>query len=480
MEEPTKKNARSSVGQLLIEILLLQSVVTVLPSCSLFSDTDEQVDAETQIYPTAGTRINTPNVVLIVVDTLRFDHLGCYGYDVDTSPAIDRFASEAIFFQRAYSTAPWTLPSVASMMTGLYPSALGIEDKRVMLDTGVTTLAELFKKSGYRTGGVISHTFVSGKYGFSQGFDSYNEEESDKGHEYVSSPGVTKHAIDTLKKTNGKPFFLFVHYFDPHSNYNMHSMLNTYPDYNGPLSSSLNARDIMTMVKCGDETDEDKRYLRALYDSEIRFTDHHIGKLLEELKRRGLYENTLVVLTADHGEELAEREDGWVGHTKKITEELIRVPLMIKLPGKSSPRQIWRPVSLIDLTPTIAYYAGLRVPEPPEISGVIIDLERPRLLSRDIFAETDRKRSKKAVITTKWKLVYNTETTVSRLYNLAKDPKTQNSVIRRRQLITNILGKKLNLFVARQKEIKEALKIVNEEANLSPIQVKLLEALGYF
>jgi len=162
------------------------------------------------------------NVVLVVIDTLRRDHLGLHGHARPTSPVLDRFAEGATVFDHAYATAPWTRPSVASMFTGLYPSAHGSMALNNMLPGGVETLAERFARAGYATAGIVSHVIISEKFGFDQGFALWDEEEA-KGHDHLSTPGVTERALKALDALAGEePFFLFIHYFDPHYEYLAH------------------------------------------------------------------------------------------------------------------------------------------------------------------------------------------------------------------------------------------------------------------
>ena len=349
-----------------------------------------------------------PNVVLVVVDTLRADRLGCYGYETDTSPSIDEFARYSHLFEHAYATAPWTTPSVASIFTGRYPSSVGISDREVGLIDELVTLAELFTQRGYLTKGIVSHFFIDERLGFARGFELFNSREAGCGRSYASAPGVTEKAIRFIHRNGDGPFFLFVHYFDPHYDYVMHAVLNTYPEYEGRLlSDDVKISKLRELSKGRELNRRDRRYLEALYDSEVCFTDHNVGLLLDALKQRGLYDDAMIVFTADHGEELGTAPDGWVGHTKRLSQEMIRVPLMIKMPGQKQGRRILAPVSLVDLMPTLARAIGM--PIPAGVQGRPIEIGNEEASARPVFAETRREASLDMVVSGRWKLVYDRE-----------------------------------------------------------------------
>jgi len=422
-----------------------------------------------------------PNVVLIVIDTLRVDHLGTYGSGADTSPAIDRLATESIVFESAYSTAPWTLPSMASIMTGHYPTTTGTAGQDIKLSESFTTLAEVFSAGGYQTAAFVSHIFVGARFGFDQGFGTFNEEEAGRGHSYVSSPGITRRALDWLRnaRNESRPFFLFVHYFDPHYNYIMHPILNTHPEYDGKLLGVESWKVLRAMSRNGEIDDDDKRYLNALYDSEIRFTDHHIGELLEFLRQQGLYDDALVVLTSDHGEELMERRDGWLGHTKRVTQAMIRVPLLWKLPKSEHARRIARDASLVDLAPTLTALAGLGFPRASKMLGRRMLPEEAVDPARGVFSETQRMKDLIAVVTAPFKLVHSRTRRTSRLYDLHSDPEELVNVAAANPGIALRLEAVLETHRARQRAVVSELGIAYEHVELGNATIEALEALGY-
>jgi len=278
-----------------------------------------------------------PNVLFVVVDTLRWDHVGCYGAARKTTPFVDDYAAGATRFDRAYSVAPWTMPSVASMFTGLYPSRHGANSFGLGLTDEVDTLAEILQREGYATQGVISHTAIGARNNFQQGFDVYLESEA-RGHDHLSTDGVTGQAIGKLEglAAGEAPFFLFVHYFDPHYNYKRHPEYGFAADAAGRLDGEQPMRELLRMAP--DMTPDESQFLRDLYDEEVRFTDAGIGRLLERLQVLGLDEDTIVILTADHGEEFLDHGD--LGHTGSLYEELVRVPLILRGPGRTTPGSV--------------------------------------------------------------------------------------------------------------------------------------------
>lgn len=270
------------------------------------------------------------------MDTLGAGHLSSYGYFRKTTPFIDELSRDSVFFKNAISSAPWTTPSLACLFASQYPAALGFEgEEPIELDESFVTLAEVFKHNRYITKGIVSHDFISSKLKFDQGFDSYNQTNA-RGYGYVSSPSVTNLAVSFLNGHKKEKFFLFLHYFDPHFDYILHKEFDYYPEYRGSLQSGEHKDSLL--AKAPTMSADDIKFLNAVYDSEISFTDKYIGRFLKELKRLGLYDSALIIFTADHGEGFVERKDYWIGHTKKLYQELIHVPLIIKLPGNKKRR----------------------------------------------------------------------------------------------------------------------------------------------
>lgn len=429
---------------------------------------------------------NRHNIVIVVVDTLRTDHVGCYGYKRNTTPNIDRLAQEGIMFRRAISSAPWTSPSVGTLLTSQHPCVLGIRDEFEPLDKRFPLISQVLKKHNYTTCGIVSHTLVSARLRFGMGYDYYDEVSS-RVHEGISSPKVTSKAISflrdfSLREDYDRPFFLFVHYFDPHYDYLLHKRYNYYPSYKGKIKSG-NIEELWRMRR--NMSADDIRYLLALYDSEVAFTDEGIGMLLDELKSLGFYDNTMIILTSDHGEEFMER--GWIGHTITLHKELLRVPLIIKIPGCKH-RTIKSQVGLIDIVPTIYQYLGLKIPSGLE--GKALDLNPgAHIESRPIFSETfmsqapDEEDEKpiafRSVTLSDWKLIYDEIRDSKQVYNLSEDPHERNNLfgqnIEQDKKLEVLLMKWIKYTETKQKPRRDR----DNNELFTPEQIERLESLGY-
>ncbi len=288
---------------------------------------------------------NPPNLVLITVDTLRADHLSSYGYHLATSPNIDRLASEGVRFARAYSPIPLTGPSHISLFTSRFPQEHGarINGVAVPEDSKWLFLPQILRKFGYRNAAFVSAwTLTNRLTQLGQWFDIYDQNLTQSHQVFHSSrfaEDVTPPAIGWLRDNRDRPFFLWVHYFDPHAPYHLRAEFAS-PESNGHPDSSADWAN----------KEDQKRIIK--YDSEIGYVDHHIGKLLAELDDLELRDSTIVALTADHGESLGEH--GYVGHGRRLFEGIVHIPLILRYP-KTIPagRVIPRAASLLDLTPTL-------------------------------------------------------------------------------------------------------------------------------
>ena len=430
--------------------------------------------------------VQKPNIILIVVDTLRTDHVGCYGYHRNITPNIDKLAQEGILFRNAISSAPWTAPSVATMLTSQYPCVLGIRNHCVVIDSRFPLISEVLKQHGYATHGIVSHAFLSANLGFAKGYDSYDEGPASS-HGGISSPAVTYKAVSFLQKKHEEPFFLFAHYFDPHYNFRLHGEYNYYPSYKGAVRDNhpiLPLRQIRHSL-----SKDDIKYLLALYDSEIAFTDAHIGQLLDELKKQGLYEDSIIIITSDHGEEFMER--GWIGHSITLYQELIHVPLIMKLP-RCKARIIDSPVGLIDIAPTIYQYMGLKTPDGSE--GKPLDISpHASITTRPIFSETfktallgDRIEkivvpiiAFRSIISGNSKLIYDEKKDLEQIYDLSEDPDERSNLAgqhgTQNKRLKALLSEWIDYVEAKQKRGPTQ----SEKELFTPEQRKQLESLGY-
>ncbi len=305
---------------------------------------------------TAAQAKKPHGIILISLDTLRADHLGTYGYHRDTSPAIDAFAKEGIVFENAAVQSSWTLPSHMSIMTSLYPSFHGVTKKSSRLADNHVTLADLLRKGGYQTAAFTDGGNVGSVFGFNRGFDLYEDE-------WVGIANTIPKVEKWLDEKGSQPFFLFIHCYDIHSPYNpplpYSALFHDFP-YRGNLVPSTPTLLSTAHNKEGASkvTDEDIRHFIALYDGGIRYTDDHIGGFLTYLQEAGLYDDSLIIITSDHGEEFMEH--GAFSHWQLYYRPNLHVPLIMHIPGSSGKEiRIAELVQSIDLLPTILESAGL-------------------------------------------------------------------------------------------------------------------------
>lgn len=343
------------------------------------------------LRPFGRTTQRRPNIVYILIDTLRADHLGYNGYERETSPEIDALARESLVYPYAYSSSSWTAPSVASLMSGLYTSVHGMmpPNSRVKaaqkfsfrLSDEIDLISEVLKRAEYQTAGVSANPWISEQFGYAQGFDYFYS----PGH--LTAGEVNRKAFRVAEKLfdTNKPFFLYLHYFDPHDPYSAPEPFKRH--FSGPIRDT----------RYGPE----EQRLIARYDGEIRYVDSEIGALLRFLKERGLYDDTLIVLTADHGEQFKER--GNIGHGYRLYNEESRVPLLIRLPGASRKERIETPVSLVDVMPTTLNLAGLSATQQIDGLSLLDGVDERR--SRGVLIEVARRFNVKALVREQHKMV---------------------------------------------------------------------------
>jgi len=308
------------------------------------------------------------NVLFILLDTLRADHLGVYGYERDTSPAIDRFAAQGVRYATAVAPSPWTLPSHVSLFTALPPIAHGVLFDPRALDESALCLAEVLRENGYATAGFVGGPFLRSLYGLAQGFDLYDDETVVRplfeSHQGRTSPALVGLATDWLadwsNRSERPPFFLFLHLWDVHYDYTPPAPYDTLfdPDYAGSITAEN--------FELGDHISpemarRDLDHVVALYDGEIRYTDDYVGTLLRVLEERSLADDTLVVFTSDHGEEFFEH--GEKGHRKNLFDETMRIPLLIRYPGRVPAGLVVESLArLEDVPTTLLALAGIDRP----------------------------------------------------------------------------------------------------------------------
>ena len=419
------------------------------------------------------------NLLLIVVDTLRADHLGSYGYERRVSPEIDDLAARGVRFERAYATAPWTQPSVASVLTGLYPASHGADRLLRALPASANTLAERLQRARYATAAVVSHYLLSPRFGFHQGFDTFVHGAA-LGPGRFSTPGVSARGGELLVRLarEKRPFFLFLHYFDPHYSYERHRDAGFASAAGaGRLNGEQSVEELRALDPPPDAAEA--AFVRDLYDEEIRFTDAGIGRVLASLSRLGLADSTVVVLVADHGEEFWER--GWLGHTRTLHDELVRVPLIIRSPG-AEPRTVADPVSLVALAPTLLEllqvegsgfqgrsFASL-------VSGGSGYASEPIYIETEYFApgpQIERPERKHALIEGHLKLIEDRVSGARQLYDLAADPHEQRLLSSRDARLEQQLSEAAARFASQR------LEGAPDPVTPTPKERRMLQILGY-
>lgn len=361
------------------------------------------------------------NVILIVVDTLRADHLSIYGYDRSTSPRLEEWGERAVVFEHAFATSPWTLPSFGSILTGLEPSAHfagsrsgGKQWPRAALDSKLETLPEVLKDHGYDTGAIVANPFLRHKFGTARGFETYDYK---RGRTAVH---VVNLALKWLDKRDQRRFFLMLHFIDPHLPYRtLAPFAGRFQSADDDRSFKINLRKIRSDP--AQVTEVDRKSIVDRYDEQIAFLDHEIGRLLTELEDRELLGRTLVLLTSDHGEELFEH--GRFEHGHAMYQEVLRIPLLLWGPGARSGREVC-PVSLIDIVPTVLDAAQAEFQNPPE--GISLwriaraNKPRPRryLLAENMLWVRERK----TLIAWPYKLTLYRKSGRLELFDLESDP----------------------------------------------------------
>ena len=444
----------------------------------------------------AAAPAGAPNVVLFMIDTLRADHLGCYGYHAIETPHIDALARDGTRYANAFSQASWTRPSVATILTGLYPSSHGAIHKADILPNRIDTLAEVLQRGGYHTVGFANNANVSQAFNFQQGFDEYHYLAPDfffhadepaaqlalysvlrlvrerflaryvNVHNYYQ-PAETvtaevRHWLDGRGR-DPRPFFLFVHYMDAHDPYMEHP-------FNGVgYARVANPNPPPAMVE----------KLRQTYDGSITYLDTHLGALLDDLRARGQYDHTLVVLTADHGEEFQEHGGWWHGTT--LYDEQVHVPLLVKPPGAAgSARVVEEMATSLDIAPTVLAAASLKAPEA--MQGHALPLDGGAAPGRQsVFAEEDLEGNVlQAVRTPQWKLITANPgnprgLAPEELYELARDPGEHRDVTRTATAEAEMMRAELGRSVLQARAHAGA----SEQGGGDAATQERLRALGY-
>jgi len=437
-----------------------------------------------------------PNLVLVCLDTLRADHLGCYGYHRKTSPNIDKFAAGAYLFENAIASSSWTLPSHASMFTGLTPSVHGatVFPWGPSIREQERTLAEVARERGYLTAAYTEGGYVRAAHGFAQGFELYSD--GKKPFAVGAAEETFEYALDWLRRHGSLPFLLFVHTYQTHAPYTPPKRFATMfdPDYTGRVGKDYRT----SKPTLPGLSDADKAHFEALYDGEIAYTDEIVGSFLNRLREMELLDDTAVIIFSDHGEEFWEH--GGTSHGETLYDEQLRVPLIIRFPGDHPPiRRVTREVSMTDLYATVAEIIGDNDAGPPGCESLLPLLsasdtqgryEKKTIVSELSPCETRKKNPFEQPKTVKWwmrsvrtddeKYITYEKGQTEELYNLRTDPGEENDVAPQNEKRLDHYRELLDSFLkaaATQRELSQPGE--PKVPHLTEDDKRRMKALGY-
>lgn len=489
-----------------------------------------------------GTEVQTAaprkNVLIVSLDTVRPDHLGFYGYERDTSPALDAFTRDFTVFDNAQTVAPWTAPSLISLMTSLYPDAHEVKASPDpgLLSDDVVTLAEALKAVGYRTGAFTEGGYAKADFGLGQGFDVYPEHPGDADG-YTSNRRYPSRLIATIERSiswmgeaSTSPFLCFFQTYEPHSPYQAPTeFVQRYiPDYDEEGDHARLAQAVETWNQDHVISDADLRLFQRhlmhcdlrglpkiddsgalreqsrvqgvslfhgdvssspgmsewytdLYDAEISFADGELGRLWRFLEEGGLAQNTIVILVSDHGEALGEHGD--IGHGRSLFDELTRIVFAARVPGLDQVERSDEPVSLVDVMPTVLELLGLPSSGmglqgqsfARSLVGEVVDVQRP-LFSH---ATLKKEHPQHSVRQGDWCLIVDDLSGETQLFDLAQDPGQISDVSASHP---NQVERLMELLAARagvDQSVAAKINVGRAETELSDESRAELRALGY-
>ncbi len=426
-------------------------------------------------------RRSATNVILISIDTLRADHLSSYGYQRSTSPILDKFASQGLLFEDVSTTCPWTLPAHASLLTGLYPRRNGVRTRTDRMRDDVLTLAEVLREHDFLTAGIVNSHWLSKTNGLDHGFEEflYVKESANR----IRPTKVEDEAKNWLSKRRNKRFFLFLHYYDVHSDYHSlpHYERQFIRPYNGIADGSTDQLIDFRYGRLPLPNQADTEHLIDLYDAGIRQMDDGMARLFALLEEKDLFDNTLIIVTSDHGEEFMEH--GGVLHGRTYFQEVLHVPLIMRGPNLPQGKRIKDIASLLDVMPTLLALLGIS--PPAGLDG--IDLQplwqkknagSPKRL---LFGEADWNNVvdnkivddiKRFIRQDHYKLHVDRVTKKMELYDIVSNPDETVDVSSKHAPLVKLMRSRLIDFL----KIGRTGRTIKP---LSPEEIELLKSLGY-
>jgi len=420
-----------------------------------------------EVREPAPTKTEFPNIVIYLVDTLRADHLGIYGYDRPTSPHLDAFAQGATVFHNAVAASSWTKPSIATIFTGLDAEAHGVKVAGSVLPDGLNTIAEVLSDNGYFTVGVYTNRGIGEKFNFGQGFDRWVK----------VGPHVNKNIGKVLRDRDPmQPTFLYVHTMRPHSPYRPARKFKE--RFAADVSEEFGDGAFLKGLRGQPPDQEVERGVEKLYDGEVATNDQHFGEFLEMLRQHDLYDGSLIMFLSDHGEEFWDHADWGHGHT--LYRELIRVPFVLRAPSNPCTGRVDSLVGLTDVFPTVLDYAGIET--PPNLPGrslrVIDDIPRDRVAVASVVTlGDDRGYPMVSIQDDHLKLIRTSGrdgSTELELFDLDADPHESKNLHTSQPIIVNYLKARL----ARQQLLTQVMAVA-ETVPLDDETIEQLRELGY-
>ncbi len=378
------------------------------------------------------------NVIVISLDQLRADRVHCLGNPRETTPNLDRLASEGVLFTRYYSVSPWTAPSYATLMTSLYPSMHGVtlmwHPGDVLIDPSTPVLAEIFKDHGYHTAAFVNNG-VAGEALTGRGFDEYDQGQPNGqvkditqrgGEGYNLAPDTTEKILPWLDQHKDRPFFLFVLFLEPHSPYNPPPeddifKTDAYPDQSN-TGYDLQRGHLFRLAMLGDPKAIQRLY--DLYDGKVHFVDRYVGKLMDHLKEAGLSDHTLLVVTSDHGELLYSHPGDFLTFDhRSLYDPVMHIPFIMAGPGVPKGKVIRAQASNIDSAPTILSLAGIAPPADAEGRSLVPEIDgKVKAGDKYVYGEEDVVAPLRSVRTERYKLIENLWTGKIQLFDTIHDP----------------------------------------------------------